>query len=125
MPVGEVALVVDVLCFSGRALYCPWRLYVDVGFDAGKGDETVVERLDERHLLAWVRREELFAQLDVEVEGILVALAIDGDEVLRCEGGELGEHGLYLAWEDIDTTNDEHVVASSQHLSELERSRVR
>ena len=103
---------------SGRTLDGPWWLDVDVGFDACEGNQTVVERLDERHLLAWIRREELFAQLDIEVEGILVALAIDSNEVLWCEGRELGEHGLYLAWEDIDTTDDEHVVASSQHLTE-------
>ena len=87
---------------AGGALDGPWRLDVDVWFDAGEGDEAVVERLDEGHLLARVRREELFAQLDVEVEGVLVALAVHGDEVLRREGGELGEDRLNLAREYVD-----------------------
>ena len=36
---------------------------------------------------------------------------------MRSEGGELGEHRLYLAGEYIDATDDEHVVAATQHLA--------
>ena len=91
---------------------------MDVRFDASEGDKTVVERLDERHLLAWIRREELFAQLDIEVESILVALAIHGNEVLRSESRELCEYRLDLTWEYVHATNDEHIVTSAKHLTQ-------
>ena len=90
---------------------------MDVGLDAGERYEAVVERLDEGHLLAGVGREELLTQLNVKVEGILIALAVNSDEILRGKGGELGEHRFYLAGEYVDTADDEHVIAAAQYLA--------
>ena len=106
-----------MLGFASGALNSVRRLDMDVGFDAGERYKSVVERLDKRHLLAGIGREEFFAELHVEVEGVLVALAVHGNEILRSEGGELGEHRLYLAGEYIDATDDEHVIAAAQHLA--------
>ena len=78
LPVAEVALVVHVLGLARGALDGAGRLDVDVGFDARERHEAVVQRLDEGHLLAGVRREELFAQLHVQIEGVFVALAVAG-----------------------------------------------
>ena len=116
-PVLEIALVVDVLSLTGRTLYGVGRQDVDVGLDTGKRYESVVKGLDKRHLLARVGREEFFTQLYIKVKGIFVALAVYCDKVLGCKGREFGKHCLYLAWEDIYATDDEHVVATPQHLT--------
>ena len=105
-----------MLSLASRAFDVSRLLDVDVRLDADEGNDAVVERLDEWHLLGWVWREILLAQLHVEVEGVFVVLTFNGDEILRCEDWELGEHGLYLTWEDVDTTDDEHIVAATQNL---------
>ena len=38
------------------------------------------------------------------------------DEVVRCELLELRKYALNLAWEYVDTTHDEHIVASSEYV---------
>lgn len=106
----EVTLVVYMLSLTERTLDAVRLLDVDVGLDAYHADDTVIEWLDEWHLLAWVGREELLTQLDVKVEGIFIVLAIDSDEVLWSEGRELGEASLNLRWEDIDATDNHHIV---------------
>ena len=104
------SLVVHVLCLADGALDLSRLFDVDVGLDAHHRHDAVVERLDVWHLLRRVGREELAAQLDVEVEGVFVVLAVNGDEILCGEGGELGEAGLYLTREHVDAAYDHHVV---------------
>ena len=114
----ERSLVEHMLCLARRTLNVAWLLDVDVGLDADERDDAVVEWLDERHLLCRVGREVLGTQLDIEVEGVFVVLAIYGDEILWSEYREFGQHSLNLRWEDVHTTDDEHIVATTQNLSE-------
>lgn len=118
-PIGEEgSLVEHMFCLACGTLDVAWFLDVDVRLDAHQTDDAVVEGFDEWHLLGWVRREVFGTQLDIEVEGVFVVLAVNGDEVLWCEDGELCQHGLYLRREDVYASDDEHVVAASQNLSE-------
>ena len=94
------------------------RQDMDVGLDAHHTYDAIVKRLDVRHLLGRIGREELVAKFHVEVERILVVLAVDSDEVLWRINRELGENCLDLAWEDVDTTDDEHIVGTSQNLAQ-------
>lgn len=83
---------------------------MDVWFDAHDADHTLEERLDVLHLIGRIGAEELWLELDVDIEGILVLDTIDGDEVVWLEGRELGEDSLDSRWEDIDATDDKHIV---------------
>ena len=107
-----------MLGLARRTLDGSWRQDVDVGLDAYHTYDAVVKRLDVWHLLRWIWREVLAAKFDIEIECIFVVLAIDSDEVLRCINRELSENRLNLAWEDVDTTDDEHVVRTAQNLAQ-------
>ena len=83
-----------MLSLTCGALYGARRQNVNVGLNTGERNQTVVERLDERHLFAGIGREEFFAQLYVEIECVLVALALHRTELLRSECREVCEHRL-------------------------------
>ena len=83
---------------------------MDIRLNAEDAYHTVIEWLDVWHLVSWVRREELFTELNVKVEHIFVVLTIDCDEVLWLEGVELSENSLDSRWEDVDATDDEHII---------------
>ena len=117
----ECSLIEHMLGLACRTFDVAWFLDVDVWLDAHQTDDAVVEWFDEWHLLRWVGREVFCTQLDIEVEGVFVVLAIHGDEILWGEYWEFGQHGLNLRWEDVHTTYDEHIVATTQNLSEADR----
>ena len=95
---------------TSRALDRVRRQDMYVWLDAHHGAETVIQRLDKRHLFRRVRREELRTQLYIQIERILMVLAIDRNKVLRREGRELRQDRLHLTRENIHTPDDQHVV---------------
>ena len=57
--------------------------------------------------------EVLLAEFHLNLQSVEVVDTIDDKQIARSKLGHREYHALHLRWEDIDTTNDEHVIGTA------------